>query len=321
MPTAMPPPAQPGTPARAAQMWKSIAKGNGWVKKLRPKPRQMAAFFGGLEEVTAATQQPFEVETFYEATFNNLTLQHAGLSIDDVIVEHAYQVYASGAGNCLGHCTTVVNGSNTTVRYEFVGSGAPIGLAASSLQTAMDRGTTGGTLTSGYLWNPAWNPIWQEGTQTFINTSAFGTNPYVVSPPTPEQQAAWKAQEAKLQVIAQRAEGLLLAHLTAVQRATWLAEHYVDVVAPSGRRYRLRGGHGNDHRLAADGTPERRYCVYGKDPHGSLPAADQVFVKLLALRYDERALLAAANTWDLRQGGLFIGQGADADLPALDVAA
>lgn len=127
-------------------------------------------------------------------------------------------------------------------------------------------------------------------------------------PPTPEQKA-------KLERVIQRAEKLLLAHLSELQRKTWVADNYVLVKSPRGCTYRVdRGTHLNVFLVDQFGKKLRKYCAYANDPGGKLCAADQVFAQVVTLQFNEREFLAAANTWDLtREHHPFVGLGADAD--------
>jgi len=117
----------------------------------------------------------------------------------------------------------------------------------------------------------------------------------------------------RLRIINKKAEELLLQHLSEAQRRTWLAGAYFDLLAPSGRRYRLQKGHfHNVFLLDSHGNKTREYCAYADDPGGKLPAEDNVFAQMLTLMYDENEFLAHANTWDLSSGKkVFIGQGRD----------
>jgi hypothetical protein len=162
-------------------------------------------------------------------------------------------------------------------------------------------------------------------------------NPYFTThwehlPDTPEQAAAKAARAAKLEVVSQKAEQLLLSHLTEPQRRSWLEHKFIDVRSETGKRYRLKPGHGHVY-LLGDGDMElRRYCANGSDPGGALPDCDNIFVQMMTLKFDERAFLRVANTWRvdgvlhgaagvLQPEGIretvdrwtFVGQGADAE--------
>lgn len=151
---------------------------------------------------------------------------------------------------------------------------------------------------------------------------------------TPEQRASREAaervwqeehrrREAKMVVVRARADKLWLAHLTPEQRRTWLELNFVEVKAPSGTRYRIKNYRsGNVFLLDTQGREVRKYCAYANDPGGSLPNGDYWFTQMLALQFDERMFLRAANTWDmLRPGAPFVGQGVDADRELVEIAA
>lgn len=226
-------------------------------------------------------------------------------TVAGIATERAYDAYAQGTGNALGAYTTGVTiGTNaniaTTITYDYLGD-ARYGVTATQ---AADRLTT----------------YWRHLASTGGTGGAYQDTYHE----TPEQVAARKAREAKVAVVRERADRLFLSQLSPDQRQTWLASKYFDVVAPSGRRYRVKGPatHNNVFLVDAVGRELRRYCAYANDPGGMLPAGDQWFSQLLTLRYNEREFLRAANTWDLLRG-VFVGQGADAELAdaALEIAA
>lgn len=134
---------------------------------------------------------------------------------------------------------------------------------------------------------------------------------------TAEQKAARLAGEARLQVVAQKADRLLFAHLSDAQRQTFEHAQYFDVVSSRGRTYRIKKFRaGNVYLLDAQGREVRRYCAYAKDPGGTLPDGDFLFTQMVTLQFDEPAFLKMANTWDLLQPGApFVGQGVDYDAP------
>jgi len=228
--------------------------------------------------VSAATHYTFQLQGTYDPA-----------TLDDVVVEHAHTVYATGAGNVLGNCQVITNATNHNVTLAYEWQGTDPNLTAAGLTTAMHT----------YV-----NPVWSGN--TFIGGPVD----------TPEMIAAREARQAKLVVVRQRADRLWLAHLNDVQRHTWQKDGYVEVRSPSGRRYRLKNHRsGNVYLLDSQGHEVRKYCAYAYDPKtGWLPDGDYWFTQLLTLQYDERAFLRAANTWDQLAGGQFVGQGVDADV-------
>ena len=89
-----------------------------------------------------------------------------------------------------------------------------------------------------------------------------------------------------------RAEALLWAWLTPVQRKQYRARRWFEVTTASGRRYRiLRGG---VVRLDPRGSG---YCIEATSP---VPVADEMLANKLLLETDERRFLATAHRFPYR---------------------
>lgn len=161
-------------------------------------------------------------------------------------------------------------------------------------------------LNTSYYYGP-----WNLSTSISSSNSSSWLSNYE---PTPAEQAASAERERKRKVATIVAEQLWLAHLSEMQRRTWDQHGYVDVLAPSGRRYRLKNYHAhNVFQVDALGRELRKYCAYANDPGGMLPLGDHLFTQMVTLQFGEREFLAKANTWDmLREGHPFVGQGVDA---------
>lgn len=205
----------------------------------------------------------------------------------------------TGYGYGGGGTVTGVTNITTNANYLFYGGATPV------------YGAAGGTVYGGGgggVYGGGGSGIYGGG----------GTGVFTAPQLTPEQQAAFEAadaaRQAKWQVVSKKAEQLWLSHLTDAQRQQWLDVGYVDVPSARGRRYRLKNQRsGNVYLLDDQGREVRKYCAYANDPGGYLPDGDHWFTQLLTLRFNERAFLAMANTWDLlTTGNPFVGQGADA---------
>lgn len=221
-----------------------------------------------------------------------------GTNLHDIAVEHAHAVYATGVGNVLGDyrvltgtaSTNITVGTNVRLQYDWYGQHDQL----AGLQTAMTGNLTGAAVTywSGNSWLTTAAPL----------------------PETPEQQLARAERSAKLQVVQQRADRLFMSHLSETQRRTWAEHKHVDITAASGRRYRVKNYRsGNVFLLDGQGCEVRKYCAYANDPGGRLPDGDYWYTQMLALQFDERMFLRAANTWDMLRHGVFVGQGVDAE--------
>lgn len=92
---------------------------------------------------------------------------------------------------------------------------------------------------------------------------------------------------------AERAERLLVRHLSRKQRREWSERRQFHVTGASGKRYRVRGGTliANVDELAADGSVIRRLCCH---PTG-IPICDGLLAQKLMLETDEPLFLRTAN--------------------------
>lgn len=335
------PPIPPvGSAARALAVVRSKTRGNGRlppriaVQTSEPSVRWTARVDEPLQR-TEATYQVAEVQN-YEVIVSDLVIQQTPLTMDDLIIEHAYDVYAHGHGNVLGPCIVTRNDAthDTTLTYQFVQENAENGLTAARLQEAMRAATTSiqrtvdgmvylqraTTAASTALHNftdtaGEWIPLTAAGSSiTLTYTGVISDEPRW----TPEQMAARKAaaaeRQVKMEVVRQTAERLLLAYLNDVQRQTWKNHGYIDVLSQFGRRYRLKNFNAHNVTLLnADGRETRKYCAFANDPGGTLPLGDHIVTQMMTLQFNELEFLRKANTWDLVQPKHpFIGQGADA---------
>lgn len=264
------------------------------------------------EQPTQAAPEPAQTQRFLQVGISRNALGQATdrQALEAAIIETAYEAYARGSGDVLGPAT---------VRYEPALDMYMLHYALSNSSTVNPNWVIDWGATSANISISEWQA---DGSIVFENWLPGGqTNRAEFTPVWPEPVLS-PEQAKRLEVINKKAQELLLQHLTEGQRKTWLAEQYFDMLAPSGRRYRLRHGHYHNVFLLDDhGRAIREYCAYSADPGGKLPAEDNVFAQLMALKFDERSFLAVANTWDLLRNRLFVGQGVDADLPQLELAA
>ena len=106
-----------------------------------------------------------------------------------------------------------------------------------------------------------------------------------------QSRRAWAALVGRRQA-RRRAEALLWAWLSPVQRKQYRARRWFEVTTASGRRYRiLRGG---VVRLDPRGSG---YCIEATAP---VPVADEMLANKLLLETDERRFLATAHRFPYR---------------------
>lgn len=179
--------------------------------------------------------------------------------------------------------------------------------------------TSDTTATAGNIWN-AWN---RGATWTCTNSSANiwtawnGPVQYdrarrsieiARAMPTPEQAAAARARQEEVnrryleqearrkterELANQRAEQLLLGHLTEEQRAQLAREDWFLIVSASGKRYRInRGRHANVDVLDENNKVVRSLCVH---PADTVPDADTMLAQKVMLQFDEERVTRMAN--------------------------
>jgi hypothetical protein len=92
----------------------------------------------------------------------------------------------------------------------------------------------------------------------------------------------------------QRAERLLLDHLSERQRAEYRERRAFTVISADGERtYRIeRGWSGNVKLIGPDGRECRRYCIH---PRERVPTEDCMLAQKLLIENDEPAFLRVAN--------------------------
>lgn len=145
----------------------------------------------------------------------------------------------------------------------------------------------------------AWNQRWPARTH---RGTAATTRVYAPPQLSAEQQRQIAAQRAERDATYQRlqaeeaeaknkAEKLLVEHLTPPQRESLRTHGYFDVQV-AGKTYRIRRGqHGNVRLL--DGAREKySYCI---QPEGYCPDADAMLAQKFLLENDEAAFLRIAN--------------------------
>ena len=115
-----------------------------------------------------------------------------------------------------------------------------------------------------------------------------------------EQQKLEAERQAKIQAAKQKAEALLLEHLTDEQERAWREERAIFVTSQSGKRFKIKDGRAhNIFELGPDNVPIREYCVHVQP---DIPNADNVLAQKLALEHNEDALLRLANSWPMVNG-------------------
>lgn len=255
---------------------------------------RLAATHGPLLTTTpvATRREPVQMCTsydFYVTTENAITALAA---------EHAHVAYGTAMTNLT---------SSQTVRLQMRDSMTAVDALTTQLRIFTQQTTVA---------TNAFQTMYQTANGFNIGWDyANGVGVAVPRELTPEEKASLAAAEAKLVIVKDRAEKLLLAHLSEHQRKTWLADNYVLVRTPRGRTYRVdRGTHLNVYLVDQMGRKLRKYCAYADDPGGKLVAADQVFAQMVTLQFAERDFLAQANTWNLLDPShAFVGKGVDAD--------
>jgi len=172
----------------------------------------------------------------YEVTFPNLG---TNVNLYDLTTEWAYNIYARGWGDVLGQCNHIraAGTGDVTLSYQWIGTTIPTTLP--TLGTAGPIFTLDGNSTVDAPW---WNLTYQVGFDVGTSNSVI-YDWLSQNPLTPEELAARAAEDAarmaRVQVINKKAEQLLLAHLSEVQRKSWLAEKWFPVTGQSGRRYAI----------------------------------------------------------------------------------
>jgi hypothetical protein len=107
--------------------------------------------------------------------------------------------------------------------------------------------------------------------------------------PTPQEMAEWQRREKKAQEAKERAEALLLEHLSPVQRETYQRTQMFVVETPKRTRYRL-GLHGQPVKLDGE-RPTHSFCIH---TYG-VPREDELLGFKLLLEANEDEFLKTAN--------------------------
>lgn len=157
--------------------------------------------------------------------------------------------------------------------------------------------------TSATVTNDIWT-VW-NGTTTIRSTNTYV--PYTIPQRTPEQQAAYEAEQARQREewarqeerrkadeaeAKRRAKVLLEESLTPEQLAQFRDNGWFEVVTPKGT-YRIRNGwSGNVDRINAEGRATDRYCIHPREP---IPTEDNMLAQKLMLETMEETFLRIAN--------------------------
>lgn len=102
-----------------------------------------------------------------------------------------------------------------------------------------------------------------------------------------------RATQRRIADALERAETLLLQHLTWAQRREYKKHRHITVRSQTGRKFRLRGDHasGNIILLNEKGEGTSRYCAHPRD----VPMPDVLLSQIYHLRHNEAEFLGRAN--------------------------
>lgn len=111
-----------------------------------------------------------------------------------------------------------------------------------------------------------------------------------------DAEQARAIRNVQRQVAEQRAEELLLEHLTADQREQYRVAMEFLVISESGKRFKVKKGFvQNIFELDDAGKPLRRYCIH---PKGDFPTGDAMLAQVLMLEGAEQEFLRIANVFN-----------------------
>lgn len=169
--------------------------------------------------------------------------------------------------------------------------------------------------TTWYHWNAA---LMQQTATTVANLDTRiwgnwnslypGTGQPARTRVTPEEQAAlnaavaeterrFKEKRVKEEEARQKAAQLLREYLDERQRDTLDKHRFFEVVAPSGRRFRIRPGTAGNIFLLEDGEEAVRYCIH---PVDYVPEADTHLAQALMIAAQEEHFEKTANKTRIR---------------------
>jgi hypothetical protein len=95
----------------------------------------------------------------------------------------------------------------------------------------------------------------------------------------------------------ERAERLLLAHLTDEQRSEYTQHKRITLEAKSGCKYTVhRARTYNVIQYGRNGKPARKLCVVPDSPY-RVPIADVMLMQMVLIRNDEKGYLRTANKY------------------------
>jgi len=175
------------------------------------------------------------------------------------------------------------------------------------------------TVTTGSVTWPVWNQEWWHvATNTTASTTWLEWNqqwvqvPIQMRPPSNEEQRRrhqeYQARQQQQQQQRGRAQATALALLAELLSEDQLRDHqqrkFFDVVADSGRRYRIltNGSKSGNVRLMVGDQGDVEAAVLCAHLYGTEPTADSFIAQKLALEDDEEGYLAIANVSRLRPG-------------------
>lgn len=149
-------------------------------------------------------------------------------------------------------------------------------------------------------------------TWRYWNNSAFSNSYAMPTPLTEEQRAEQRAAAERRRVeqaaatakrveeerfAKERAEKLLLEHLSEEQRKEWVTSRQFHLHSQSGRRYCIKAGRQhNVFEVDANGRRLKELCGHVRDV---VPNEDNVLAQKLALELMEADFLKTCNIWDL----------------------
>jgi len=90
----------------------------------------------------------------------------------------------------------------------------------------------------------------------------------------------------------QRANDLLVAHLSVKQLKTWQKEKFFDVMSKSGKRYRITDSRSMNVLELEGEKAIRRHCIVSRE---SVPLPDQLLMQKFMLETDEAEFMRVAN--------------------------
>lgn len=102
-----------------------------------------------------------------------------------------------------------------------------------------------------------------------------------------------RATQRRMAEILERAEGLLMQHLTELQRKEYKKHRHITVRSQTGRKFRLGATHSSGNIILLNDKDEQvsKYCAHPWD----VPMPDTLLSQIMHLRHNEAEFLARAN--------------------------